>query len=119
MIKPQFRPRPDPLMAAFSICALTLSSCLPDAGAQVRETARSRMAREKVQPVLVEALREKGLGWGAPIYMRVFKDSAELEVWVHKPADARYVLFRTYKICAFSGNCRVICWRQTRLHGPR
>jgi murein L,D-transpeptidase YafK len=46
-------------------------------------------------------LREKGLEEGAPIFIRVFKAEAELEVWMHK--GDRYEHFATYPICYFSG----------------
>jgi len=46
-------------------------------------------------------LREKGLEEGAPVFIRVFKAEAELEVWLHK--GDKYEHFATYPICYFSG----------------
>lgn len=47
-------------------------------------------------------LKAKGIKAGAPVYMRIFKDSSLLEVWLEK--EGRYVLFETYKICRWSGS---------------
>jgi len=64
-------------------------------------TARSREAIARVRPALAHDLAAKGLRFGAPIFIRIFKQTFELEVWVEK--DERFDLFRTYKICDFSG----------------
>jgi len=39
---------------------------------------------------------------GAPVFLRIFKQEGELEVWVQK--DARFDLFRMYRICTYSGS---------------
>ena len=44
----------------------------------------------------------KGLRLGASLYVRIFKQESVLEAWLRQPGD-RYVLFRTYKICNYSG----------------
>ncbi|MFU8831264.1 MAG: L,D-transpeptidase family protein [Wenzhouxiangella sp.] len=46
-------------------------------------------------------LGAKGFLFGAPIYIRIFKASRELELWVE--GTDGYRLFRTYPICAMSG----------------
>lgn len=46
-------------------------------------------------------LAAAGLKPGAPMLMRVFKETSELEIWMQK-GDA-YVLFATYPICHWSG----------------
>lgn len=50
---------------------------------------------------LDDALAKKGLSFGSSVYVRVFKEEAELEVWLQN--GARYELFKTYPICALSG----------------
>jgi murein L,D-transpeptidase YafK len=54
---------------------------------------------------VAERLRDEfaamGLTLGAPVFVRIFKDPAELELWVD--AGASYELFRRYPICAYSG----------------
>ncbi|MCB1511963.1 MAG: murein L,D-transpeptidase, partial [Hyphomicrobiaceae bacterium] len=38
----------------------------------------------------------------APIFMRIFKQESQLEIWKQRP-DGRFYLFRTYPICNWSG----------------
>ena len=45
----------------------------------------------------------KGLALGAPLYIRLFKLEAEMEVWMQGSSGA-YQLFRTYPICNWSGD---------------
>jgi murein L,D-transpeptidase YafK len=48
-------------------------------------------------------LQQMGLSLGAPLYIRIFKLEAEMEVWMQK-ASGEYALFRTYAICNWSGD---------------
>lgn len=49
-------------------------------------------------------LAELGLKLGAPVYIRIFKETRELEVWLHRAGDRTWVHFRTYAICNYSGH---------------
>ncbi len=57
--------------------------------------------RSNQTPVLTRDLATVGLEFGAPVFMRIFKEEAELELWVQ--SGARFELFRTYEICNYSG----------------
>ena len=46
-------------------------------------------------------LAEKGMRLSAPIFVRIYKEESELEVW--KLKDGRFQHFRTYPICYWSG----------------
>ena len=46
-------------------------------------------------------LNKKGLKFGAPVLIRIFKQESELELWMAK--DNKYVLFATYPVCSWSG----------------
>jgi murein L,D-transpeptidase YafK len=50
---------------------------------------------------LAERLAAKGLAKGSPIYIRIFKASSELELWMQK--GDRYVLLDTYPVCHWTG----------------
>ena len=92
-----WEPDPRPRQAARGESAAELqqfSSALP-------ASARSRAAVRRTTPVLRPALAAKGLQLGQPVYLRVFKESRELEVWMKAPAGWRR--FKTYDICAYSG----------------
>ena len=60
------------------------------------ETILARMA-----PTLEKELVNKGFRLGAPLFIRIFKIPAELEVWMEK--NRHYELFKSYPICDFSG----------------
>lgn len=47
-------------------------------------------------------MQQKGLQLGQPLYIRIFKEENELEVWIKK--ELAYELFETYSICKYSGN---------------
>ena len=69
--------------------------------AQTPSSPRSLEAIARVTPGLQTALTSQTLRFGSPIYIRIFKTERELELWVDN--GIRYVLFRTYPICTFSG----------------
>jgi murein L,D-transpeptidase YafK len=67
----------------------------------VPSSERSRAAVARVEPRLKQALAKQGLELGAPVFIRIFKQPAVLELWIEKTNS--FHLFRTYPICAFSG----------------
>jgi len=50
---------------------------------------------------LKERLKAVGAVKGDPVYIRIFKSEAMLEVWIE--ADGRYVHLKDYPVCAYSG----------------
>ncbi len=57
-----------------------------------------------LKPLSEEAkllLSQKKMALGSPVFMRIFKQEAELEVWVKRGSE--FALFKTYKICNWSG----------------
>jgi len=58
-----------------------------------------------LKPLSEEAkalLASKGIAPGAPMFVRVFKQETQLEVWLQKPSGT-YAHFKTYEICSWSG----------------
>lgn len=58
------------------------------------------------QPLSKDALMllgKKGMTAEAPIYVRIFKEESELEVWKQRD-DGRFYHFKTYPICNWSGD---------------
>lgn len=51
---------------------------------------------------LKERLTDRGLALGAPVFMRIFKQEYELELWMKQ--DGQFVHFATYPICTYSGD---------------
>ena len=67
---------------------------------QIRSTPRSEDAIRRAKPQLEEALRKKFLEFGSPIFIRIFKESRKLEIWMQQ--QKTYQHFRTYEICEYS-----------------
>ncbi len=80
---------------------LVLAAGVAEAQSEPPSTRRSRRAIRRVRPALSRALQERRLRFGAPIFIRIFKENKELEVWVER--GERFVLFKTYRICTYSG----------------
>ncbi len=66
--------------------------------------AADRLANVHVRllPKLQEQLAAGQCGLGQPVYLRIFKESRELELWVQS-RRSEWQLFRTYPIACFSG----------------
>ncbi|HEY7764358.1 MAG TPA: murein L,D-transpeptidase family protein [Aestuariivirgaceae bacterium] len=79
------------LIAAFIVVAL--GGCL----------FSSSKAYAPVPEEIKAELQQKGLSLGAPLYIRILKLEAEMEVWMQQ-ASGDYALFRTYPICNWSGD---------------
>lgn len=70
----------------------------------IPSSARSERAIRSVSADLDKSLRQQGLEYGAPIFMRIFKADSTLEVWVENKQEDRFQLFREYDICKYSGD---------------
>ena len=58
------------------------------------------------QPLALETVStssaSKGMYASAPIFIRIFKEESELEIWKARD-DGRFYHFKTYPICNWSG----------------
>lgn len=64
---------------------------------------RDKAARDRVRPALERALAAEGLRFGDPVFLRIFKEERQLELWVKEPEKKSFKHFRTYSIAAMSG----------------
>ena len=48
-------------------------------------------------------LAKKGMQPGSPVFVRIFKEESELEIWKQRD-DGRFYHFKTYPICYWSGD---------------
>lgn len=62
---------------------------------------RAQAVAERIAPQLRAALAAKGLEMGSPVFLRLFKEERELELWVRK--GARFEFFCKYPVVAMSG----------------
>lgn len=67
-------------------------------------SVRSEKSIKNVLPTLNKELSVKSLSLGANIYIRIFKQEDELEVWLKDKNSKHFKLFKTYPICTFSGS---------------
>lgn len=83
--------------------SIELKDVAPDRIERQRAAEAGRLPLPQTPDVdrLDARLSEAGLKAGAPMLMRVFKASSELELWMEK-GDS-FVLFATYPICHWSG----------------
>ncbi len=59
-------------------------------------STRSKEVRQRIQPLLEKELAARGLVFGAPLYLRIFKETRELELWMKQ--GSTYVLFKTWPV---------------------
>ncbi len=97
-------------IVVISIAAAMASAIWPTLGrsalAQVGlspSTGRAAAARQRVLPVLEKRLTPQGLVPGDEVFIRIFKQEAELELWMRPKSQPGFVLSQRYPICTFSG----------------
>lgn len=80
---------------AAGLLAVTLTACstLPEL---------QHHSELPLSPENVALIGQKGMTPGAPIFVRIFKEESELEVWKMRD-DSRFYHFKTYPICNWSG----------------
>jgi len=81
------------LAAAAVACALAACS----GGSPLIAPAEQPLSKDTMM-----LLGRKGMDQGAPIFVRIFKEESELEVWKARD-DGRFYHFKTYPICNWSG----------------
>lgn len=83
------------LAAAAGLVAAVLAAC----------SSAPAIIPPSEQPLSAETVSligKKGMSPGAPIFVRIFKEESELEVWKQRD-DGRFYHFKTYPICNWSG----------------
>lgn len=78
-----------------------LAAMLLPAPVEMPSSARSEAARARVEPGLRRDLQALGADWGAPVHLRIYKQESALDL--HIEVDGRFVLFRRYPVCTYSG----------------
>ncbi len=77
------------------ICSQLLAAC---AGAPEIPASEQPLAKETLM-----LLGRKGMDSKSPIFVRIFKEESELEIWKARD-DGRFYHFKTYPICNWSGD---------------
>jgi murein L,D-transpeptidase YafK len=80
---------------------LCLAVAAPCQAQSVPVSPRSRETVARVKPRLQAELMKKKIGWGAPLFIRIFKQEKVLEVWLRQGRHFR--LFKSYPVCTYGG----------------
>jgi len=88
-------------MSWLLIFSLLLVSTFFPQNIEIPSSQRSKQAVERCTPNLIKQFEENNLEFGNNVFIRIFKQSDELELWIKE--DSNYRLFKTYSICDFSG----------------
>ncbi len=59
--------------------------------------------RSKVVERVEHDFKFRTLSLGSPVFIRIFKSPAQLELWIQEDGSERYGLYKTYPICNYSG----------------
>jgi len=70
--------------------------------AQVPSSQRAKEAINRVEPQLELELKAKKMEYGSPIFIRIFKESKELEVWIKRINS--FEKFKSYAICTYGSD---------------
>jgi len=66
---------------------------------QTPSNPKLRATVNRVEPKLKSELKINNLIYGSEIFIRIFKESKELEVWIKK--ENKFEQFKVYKICSY------------------
>lgn len=83
--------------AAIASCAFAIGNAATTAPLAANPAALKPAPRD-----IQSLLKDRAISPSAPIYIRVFKEESELEVWKAR-RDGRYIAIKTYPICTWSG----------------
>jgi len=64
---------------------------------------REKEVIQRNSPRLTQELSQLDLKLGSPVFIRIFKESRELELWLRHPASQKFRHFKTWRIAAMSG----------------
>jgi len=84
----------------FSLCLLQTAE-IALANGNIPSSGKSQSAYKRIAPKLIYEMQKKGHHLGDPVFIRLFKQEKELEVWLRN--GLTYDHFKTYSICYNSG----------------
>ena len=69
-----------------------------------RELTRIEEVRQRVLPRLKAELRAAGFALDDPVFIRIFKETRELEVWLRPRDSEKFKLWKTWHVVGMSGH---------------
>jgi murein L,D-transpeptidase YafK len=91
----------------FLALLLLITACAPATTRTIHIAPPSSPRLENIRVTqnmsLADELRQQRFALGDPVFIRVFKREARLEVWMRDDQTMRFEPFKSYPICKFSG----------------
>jgi murein L,D-transpeptidase YafK len=94
--------RPAKFVMAICLCFAVIAVGFVLSPYSFAGSANLSRVKAKNTLALKQQLQEHGLTFGSPIFIRIFKEPNELELWV-KQGD-QFARFKNYPICKYSGD---------------
>lgn len=76
---------------------------LPSGAIEIPPSVRADAITERTRKRLEGELARLGFEHGEPIFIRIFKEEEELELWMRKKGESNFTLFKIYRIRHWSG----------------
>jgi murein L,D-transpeptidase YafK len=89
------------LLGAMLTGLITLLFVRRTMGVPSGDNDRLAAIRRRVGPLLNEELVRSHLKPGAPVFIRIFKEEQELELWMRDEMGGRFSLFKTWPIASY------------------
>jgi len=80
-----------------------LSACLGAVVYLTRQSERLLEVRSRVESSLKRELAAAGFALGAPAFIRIFKETHELELWIKPKGSKEFKLWKAWPVTAMSG----------------
>lgn len=89
-----------------SILLILIFTCYSESFLDQQKKASRFINAEKDKKIFVQELfKSKGLSFPTvEVFIRIFKNEENLELWARTINNGKFILIRTYKICSNSGN---------------
>ncbi|SMF21770.1 Murein L,D-transpeptidase YafK [Alteromonadaceae bacterium Bs31] len=89
-------------LKSIAILLFLIAQCSSANANKIPSSERSRAAIERVSAKIEIELAEKNLELGSAVFIRIFKNTKKLEVWLQSE-EQTFKLFKRYSICTYSG----------------
>src|SRR5688500_8682073 len=86
-----------------TLIGTALGACVGAVISQTKQSERIAEVRARVEPSLEEELAAAGFTRGDPAFIRIFKESHELELWLKPKGASEFKLWKTWPIVAMAG----------------
>ncbi len=67
------------------------------------EPDRAAAVAARIRPQLEKSLAARNLALGDPVFIRIFKEERQLELWIREPNGKKFRLFKSWPVAAMSG----------------